>query len=41
VPAASEQSDSGGRWWLWALGGLVLLAALATGLAFRRRRGTP
>ncbi|MEU4553058.1 copper resistance CopC family protein [Micromonospora violae] len=38
VPAALEQSDSGGRWWLWALGGLVLLAALGTGLAFRRRR---
>ncbi|MET8093184.1 copper resistance CopC family protein [Micromonospora sp. NPDC005220] len=39
VPAASEQSDSGGRWWLWALGGLLLLAALAAGLVFRRRRG--
>ncbi|MER7589551.1 copper resistance CopC family protein [Micromonospora sp. NPDC127501] len=39
VPAASEQSDSGGRWWIWALGGLLLLAALATGLVFRRRRG--
>ncbi|MEU7843422.1 copper resistance protein CopC [Micromonospora sp. NPDC049114] len=37
VPAASERSDSGGRWWLWALGGLVLLAALAAGLVFRRR----
>ncbi|MEU8169509.1 copper resistance protein CopC [Micromonospora sp. NPDC049004] len=37
VPAASERSDSGGRWWLWALGGLVLLAALAAGLVLRRR----
>ncbi|MET7373891.1 copper resistance CopC family protein [Micromonospora arida] len=37
VPAASERSDSGGRWWLWALGGLLLLAALVTGLVFRRR----
>ncbi|WP_244295644.1 copper resistance CopC family protein [Micromonospora orduensis] len=39
VPAASEQSDSGGRGWLWALGALVLLAALVTGLVVRRRRG--
>ncbi|MFG1919946.1 copper resistance protein CopC [Micromonospora sp. NPDC048898] len=38
VPAASEQSDSGGRPWIWAFGGLLLLAALATGLMFRRRR---
>ncbi|MCG5438387.1 copper resistance CopC family protein [Micromonospora foliorum] len=38
VPAASEQSDSGGRWWLWAFGALVLLAALGAGLVFRRRR---
>ena len=30
VPAASERSDSGGRWWLWALGGLLLLAALGS-----------
>ncbi|MGC5290716.1 copper resistance protein CopC [Micromonospora sp. DT231] len=37
LPAASEQSDSGGRPWLWALGGL-LLAALAAGLVFRRRQ---
>lgn len=37
VPAASERSDSGSRWWPWALGGLVLLAALAAGLVFRRR----
>ncbi|MEU8423060.1 copper resistance protein CopC [Micromonospora sp. NPDC048835] len=41
VPAASEQSDSGGRWWVWALGGLLLLAALAAGLLFRRRRTAP
>ncbi|MFI6782018.1 copper resistance protein CopC [Micromonospora sp. NPDC050276] len=40
VPAASEQSDPGGRWWLWALGGLLLLAALAAGLLFRRRRAS-
>ncbi|MEU8406166.1 copper resistance CopC family protein [Micromonospora sp. NPDC048842] len=39
VPAASERSDSGGRWWIWALGGLSLLAALGAGLVFRRRRG--
>ncbi|MEV4720748.1 copper resistance protein CopC [Micromonospora noduli] len=39
VPAASERSDSGGRWWIWALGGLLLLAALGAGLVFRRRRG--
>ncbi|MGW3787742.1 copper resistance CopC family protein [Micromonospora chokoriensis] len=38
VPAASEKSDSGGRWWLWAVGGLVLIGALAAGLVFRRRR---
>ncbi|MEW1585789.1 copper resistance protein CopC [Micromonospora vinacea] len=38
VPAASERSDSGGHWWFWALGGLVLLAALAAGLVFRGRR---
>lgn len=38
VPAASEQSDSGGRWWVWALGGVLLLAALTAGLLFRRRR---
>ncbi|RAO22699.1 hypothetical protein MED15_01549 [Micromonospora noduli] len=39
VPAASERSDSGSRWWIWALGGLLLLAALGAGLVFRRRRG--
>lgn len=38
VPAASEQSDSGGRWWLWALGAALLLAALAAALMLRRRR---
>ncbi|MCG5453003.1 MULTISPECIES: copper resistance CopC family protein [Micromonospora] len=38
VPAASERSDSGGRWWIWALGGLLLLAALGAGLVFRRQR---
>lgn len=40
VPAAAERSDSGGRWWVWALGGLVLLVALGAGLVFRRRRLT-
>jgi len=38
VPAASERSDSGGRWWLWALGAALLLAALAAALMLRRRR---
>ncbi|MEV1316496.1 copper resistance CopC family protein [Micromonospora arborensis] len=37
VPLAQEQSDSGGRWWLGALGGLVLLAALGAGFVLRRR----
>ncbi|MFG1651864.1 copper resistance CopC family protein [Micromonospora sp. NPDC049275] len=37
VPAPSVRSESSGRWWLWALGGLVLLAALAAGLVLRRR----
>jgi methionine-rich copper-binding protein CopC len=37
VPAAGERTGSGDRWWLWALGGLVLLAALVTGLLLRRR----
>ncbi|WP_238433224.1 LPXTG cell wall anchor domain-containing protein [Micromonospora tarensis] len=38
TPLVREQADSGGRWWIWALGGLVLLAALGAGLVFRRRR---
>ncbi|MFY1703569.1 MULTISPECIES: copper resistance CopC family protein [Micromonospora] len=36
VPAADNQSDAGSPW-LWVIGGLVLLAALGTGLLFRRR----
>ncbi|WP_243709317.1 copper resistance CopC family protein [Micromonospora sp. 15K316] len=35
VPTAGESDDVSG--WLWALGALVLLAALAAGLLFRRR----
>ncbi|SCL68413.1 hypothetical protein GA0070606_4782 [Micromonospora citrea] len=37
--AADERTASGGRGWLWALGGAVLLAALAAGLLLRRRAG--
>ncbi|MFI5925012.1 copper resistance CopC family protein [Micromonospora sp. NPDC051543] len=37
VPAAEDQSNSGGRWWPWALGGAVLLAALAAALLLRRQ----
>ncbi|MGC4771454.1 copper resistance protein CopC [Micromonospora sp. DT44] len=37
VPAAEERSDSGSRWWPWALGGAVLLAALTAALLLRRR----
>ncbi|WBB67065.1 copper resistance CopC family protein [Micromonospora sp. WMMD812] len=37
VPAADERDDRTG--WLWALAGLVLLAALVTGLLLRRRAG--
>ncbi|MFI7595515.1 copper resistance protein CopC [Micromonospora sp. NPDC049359] len=37
VPAAEERSDSGGRWWPWALGGALLLAALTAALLLRRR----
>ncbi|SIR99132.1 copper resistance CopC family protein [Micromonospora avicenniae] len=41
VPTANESDDISG--WLWAAGALVLLAALAAGLLFRRRsaRGRP
>ncbi|MFC3500659.1 copper resistance protein CopC [Micromonospora krabiensis] len=35
VPASDEQGGPSG--WLWALGGLVVLAALAAGLLLRRR----
>ncbi|MET8232973.1 copper resistance protein CopC [Micromonospora sp. NPDC005298] len=38
TPVAGEQSDSGGRPWLWALGGLVVLAALTAALILRRRQ---
>ncbi|WP_433114585.1 copper resistance CopC family protein [Micromonospora sp. CA-246542] len=37
VPAAEERSDSGSRWWPWALGGAVLLATLTVTLLLRRR----
>ncbi|MEU0550053.1 copper resistance protein CopC [Micromonospora sp. NPDC005979] len=37
VPTAEEQSDSGVRWWPWALGGAVLLATLTVTLLLRRR----
>ncbi|MEH1098750.1 copper resistance CopC family protein [Micromonospora sp. CPCC 205561] len=36
VPA-SREDDASGRGWLWALGGALLLAALAAGLLLRRR----
>ncbi|MFF0154360.1 copper resistance protein CopC [Micromonospora sp. NPDC005203] len=37
VPRAQERADSAQRLWLWALGTLVLLAALVGGLLIRRR----
>lgn len=37
VPAAGRSGGSAGRGWLWALGGVVALAALAAGLLLRRR----
>ncbi|MEH0971789.1 copper resistance protein CopC [Micromonospora sp. CPCC 205546] len=37
VPAAQTSDGAAGRGWLWALGGVVLLAALAAGLLLRRR----
>ncbi|MEU9508499.1 copper resistance protein CopC [Micromonospora sp. NPDC048170] len=37
VPAAKESDGSAGRGWLWALGGVLLVAALAAGLLLRRR----
>lgn len=37
VPAAKENDGAAGRGWLWALGGVLLLAALAVGLLLRRR----
>ncbi|WP_233578399.1 MULTISPECIES: copper resistance CopC family protein [unclassified Micromonospora] len=36
VPLAQEDADSGQRWWLWALGALVL-AVLVSGFLLRRR----
>ncbi|MEU8297056.1 copper resistance protein CopC [Micromonospora sp. NPDC048909] len=39
VPAAEEQ-DGSGSGWFWALGGLVLLAALLTGGILLRRRAS-
>ncbi|SCE71823.1 hypothetical protein GA0070216_101544 [Micromonospora matsumotoense] len=38
TPVAVADTGDTGRGWLWAVGGLVLLAALATGLVLRRRR---
>ncbi|MEH0928354.1 copper resistance CopC family protein [Micromonospora sp. CPCC 205558] len=38
TPVAAEQSDSSGRWWLWALGALALLVALTTAVLLRRRQ---
>ncbi|SIN12496.1 hypothetical protein SAMN04489832_3209 [Micromonospora cremea] len=37
VPLAQERAASGHRRWLWALGALVLLAALVSGFLLRRR----
>ncbi|MEU8333335.1 copper resistance protein CopC [Micromonospora sp. NPDC048839] len=37
VPLAQERANSAQRLWLWALGALVLLAALVSGLLIRRR----
>ncbi|WP_433386828.1 copper resistance protein CopC [Micromonospora sp. KLBMP9576] len=37
APAARESDGGTGRGWLWALGGALLLAALAGGLLWRRR----
>lgn len=38
TPVAAADTGDTGRGWLWAVGGLVLLAVLATGLVLRRRR---
>ncbi|MGX4652844.1 copper resistance CopC family protein [Micromonospora sp. SCSIO 07396] len=40
TPVAAAGTDDAGRGWLWAAGGLVLLAALAAGLFLRRRRAS-
>jgi methionine-rich copper-binding protein CopC len=40
VPAAGTD-DTGRGWWPWAVGGLVLLGALAAGLFLRRRPTRP
>ncbi|MEH0842167.1 copper resistance CopC family protein [Micromonospora sp. CPCC 205711] len=40
VPAADDAAGGGGRGWLWAVGALVALAALAT-LFLRRRSPRP
>ncbi|MGS2615947.1 copper resistance CopC family protein [Micromonospora sp. LZ34] len=37
APTAGQGGDPDSRGWLWGLGGLVLLAALVTGLLLRRR----
>ncbi|MFI9642597.1 copper resistance protein CopC [Micromonospora sp. NPDC051925] len=41
APVAAAGTDDAGRGWLWAVGGLALLAALAAGLFLRRRSTRP
>ncbi|WP_229402576.1 copper resistance CopC family protein [Micromonospora okii] len=38
APVAAEEDDGGATGWVWALGGLALVAALAAALLLRRRR---
>ncbi|MFC5922350.1 copper resistance CopC family protein [Micromonospora vulcania] len=37
APLLKKRADSGQHWWPWALGVLVLIAALVSGLLLRRR----